>query len=282
MNDFFRRRQDIILLALLLFISITLFGFNLKRRQPVSLAENAALTLLSPFQEAVEWMVTSVYGVWDRYIYLVDLKDENARLRSMSDKLAFENLLLVERLKSYQRLDSLLAFPSLDETPFEAAQVIGRDPTDRAKILILNKGTKHGIAANMPVVTHRGVVGRIVSAGWSSSKTLLITDIRSAVDGIAQETRDSLVAVGSNSPTLEVKYLSFNSKAKNGDIVISSGLGGIFPKGLLVGVLENVTPVSGSLFLSAQLRPAEDFNRLEEALILKRLPLEEQKEGSRQ
>jgi rod shape-determining protein MreC len=282
MNDFFRRRQDIIILVVLLFISITLLGSNLKRRQPISLAENAALTLLSPFQEAVEWVVMSVYGVWDRYLYLVDLKDENARLRTMSDKLAFENLLLVERLKSYQRLDSLLTFPSLDETPFEAAQVIGRDPTDRSKVLILNKGAKHGIAANMPVVTHRGVVGRIVSAGWSSSKTLLITDIRSAVDGIAQETRDSMVAVGSNSPTLEVKYLSFNSKAKNGDIVISSGLGGIFPKGLLIGVLENVAPVSGSLFLSAQLRPTEDFGRLEEALILKRLPLEDQKAGDQQ
>lgn len=277
MNDFFRRRQDVIILATLLFISITLLGSNLKKRESISFAENAALTILSPFQEAVEWMVTSVYGVWDRYIYLVDLKDENARLKNLSDKLVFENLLLVERLKSYQRLDSLLAFPSLNETPFEAAQVIGRDPTDRSKILILNKGAKHGIAANMPVVTHRGVVGRIVSAGWSSSKTLLITDVRSAVDGIAQETRDSLVAVGANSPSLEVKYLSFNSKAKNGDIVISSGLGGIFPKGLLIGTLENVSPVSGSLFLSARLRPAEDFGRLEEALILKRLPLEEQK-----
>lgn len=282
MNEFFGRRQDIIILAALLLISVTLLGSNLKGRQPVSLAENAAITLLSPFQEAVGWVVTSSFGVWDRYVYLVDLKKENTRLINLSDKLAFENLLLVERLKNYQRLDSLLAFPSLDETPFEAAQVIGRDPTDRSKILILNKGTKHGIAANMPVVTHRGVVGRIVSAGWSSSKTLLITDVRSAVDGIAQETRDSLVAVGSNSPTLEVKYLSFNSKAKNGDIVISSGLGGIFPKGLLIGALENITPVSGSLFLSAQLRPAEDFGRLEEALILKQLPLENQKAEARQ
>ena len=265
-----------IILAVLLVISITMLGSNLKRGQSVSLAENAALTVLSPFQVAVGWAVTSVYGVWDRYIYLVDLKDENTRLRKLSDKLAFENLLLVERLKAYQRLDSLLTFPSLDETPFEAAQVIGPDPTDRAKILILNKGAKHGVAASMPVVTHRGVVGRIVSVGWSSSKALFITGVRSAVDGIVQETRESLVAVGANSPSLEVKYLSFNANARNGDIVISSGLGGIFPKGLLIGALENVTPVSGSLFMSARLRPAEDFGRLEEAPILKRLPLEEQ------
>lgn len=266
-----------IILAVLLVISITLLGSNLKRGPSVSLAENAALTTLSPFQEAVEWAVTSVYRVWDRYIHLVGLKDENARLRSLSDKLAFENLLLVERLKAYQRLDSLLEFPSLDETPFEAARVIGRDPTDRAKILILNKGTKHGVAVNMPVVTHRGVVGRIVSVGWSSSKTLLITDVRSAVDGIVQETRESLVAVGANSPSLEVKYLSFNAKARNGDVVISSGLGGVFPKGLLIGALENVAPVSGSLFLSARLRPAEDFGRLEETLILKPSSREEPK-----
>jgi rod shape-determining protein MreC len=271
-----------IILAALLVISISLLGSNLKRGQSLSLAENAAITVLSPFQEAVGWMVTSVFRVWDRYVYLIDLKDDNTRLTRLSDKLAFENLLLVERLKAYQRLDSLLAFPSLDETPFEAAQVIGRDPTDRAKILILNKGTKHGVAANMPVVTHRGVVGRIVSAGWSSSKTLLITDVRSAVDGIVQETRESLVAVGANSPALEVKYLSFNAKARNGDIVISSGLGGIFPKGLLIGALENVTPVSGSLFLSARLRPAEDFGRLEEALILKRLPTENKNEEAEQ
>lgn len=267
-----------IILAVLFMLSTTLLGSNLKKGQPVSLAESAALTLLSPFQEAVEWTVTSVYRLWDRYVYLVDLKDDNSRSRKLSDKLAFENLLLVERLKAYQRLDSLLEFPSLDETPFEAARVIGRDPTDRAKILILNKGAKHGIAPNMPVVTHRGVVGRIVSCGWSSSKALLITDIRSAVDGIVQETRESLVVVGANSPTLDVKYLSFNANAKNGDIVISSGLGGIFPKGLLIGALEKVTPVSGSLFLLAQLRPAEDFGRLEEAIILKLPPMENQKE----
>ncbi|MBF0290926.1 MAG: rod shape-determining protein MreC [Nitrospinae bacterium] len=280
MNDFFKRRQDVIILAVLFVISMTLLGSNLRKRQSVSLAENAALTLLSPFQEAVEWMVTSVYRVWDRYVYLVDIKDENSRLRKLSDKLAFENMLLVERLKAYQRLDSLLEFPSLDNTPFEAARVIGRDPTDRAKLLILNKGTNHGIAANMPVVTHRGVVGRIVSAGLSSSKALLITDVRSAIDGIAQETRESLLVVGANAPTLEVKYLGFNAQAKNGDIVISSGLGGIFPKGLMVGALEDVKPISGSLFLSAKLRPAEDFGRLEEAIILKTQPIEIQQEAS--
>ncbi|MBI4666968.1 MAG: rod shape-determining protein MreC [Nitrospinae bacterium] len=269
MNDFMRRYQDMIVLVALLALSLFMLSSNLRRKKTLNFMEKAAMTVVAPFQEVTAFSVSSLSNIWNGYISLVGVQEENQRLKAALDKLAFDNLQLVERLKTYQRLDGLLTFPRLAEVPFEVAQVIGRDPADRAKMLVVNKGYAQGVAENMAVVTHRGVVGRVVSVARASSKVLLITDVRSAVDAIALESRDSLVAAGDNKSTLEAKYLPFNAGVKNGDLVISSGLGGVFPKGLVIGVVEEAKSVSGSLFMTARIRPTEDFTRLEEALILK-------------
>ncbi|MBI5814549.1 MAG: rod shape-determining protein MreC [Nitrospinae bacterium] len=269
MNDYLKKYQDLIILAALLAVSVSMFLSAAKGKKTLNFLERALMTATSPFQDAIGWTAESVSGVWRDYIFLVGVREDNQRLRRTLDKLAFENALILERLKSYQRLDDLLTFPSLDNVSFEAARVIGRDPSNRVRMITLNKGSRSGVGENMPVVTHRGIVGRTVSVSATQTKVLLITDVRSAVDGIAQETRDSLVAAGDNSPELEVKYLSFGAQVKEGDMVISSGLGGVFPKGLLTGTLHEIKQSSGSLFLTARLRPVEDFSRLEEALILK-------------
>jgi rod shape-determining protein MreC len=126
----------------------------------------------------------------------------------------------------------------------------------------------------MPVVTHRGLVGRVVRVSYASSKVLLITDIRSAVDCVVQETRDSLVAIGQSSRELEVKYLNVDAKVTKDDRVISSGLGRVFPKGLLIGSLSNIGKVGDSLFLKAKLSPSVDLARIEEVLIIRKFPIE--------
>ncbi|VAX17653.1 Rod shape-determining protein MreC [hydrothermal vent metagenome] len=269
MNSFFKKHQDITIISVLLIVTLLLLLSNLNKKESLSAVERVVMTAFSPFQDSVAWVTKKISFGWDDYIYLVGVKKENKRLKEAADKLMFENTILVEQLKHYGRLGKLLTFPKLDEVFFEAASVIGRDTTGRVKQLTINKGSDHGIKKNMPVVTHRGLVGRVVLSGSNFSKVLLITDVRSAIDALVQETRAGLVVVGANSRLLDTRYLAVNSNVKDGDQVVSSGFGGVFPKGLLIGVLKNVSVMKDSLFLSAQLQPLADLDRIEEALVLK-------------
>ncbi len=236
--------------------------------------ERVSLAILSPFQNFTAWTVEGVFSVWSDYVSLVNVRQENRRLKTVVDRLVFENTLLTERIKSYERLDKLLDFPDADKIPFEVARIIGKDTSSRVRLLIINKGSRHGLSVNMPVITYRGLVGRIVLVSGSASKVLMINDVRSAVDGIVQETRDSLVVVGANSPILEIKYLAAGSDTREGDRVVSSGLGGVYPKGLVIGVLTDIKKVGDSLFYSASLKPMQDLDNIEEVVVLLKRPAE--------
>lgn len=269
MGGFFRRYQNLLILAALIVLTLSILLSNLREKSSLNAIERVSIAVLSPFQDMVGWGAAHAFLAWENYLHLVDVKKENRRLGRSLDRLAFENALLTERLKHFGRLESLLSFPKVSMIPFEAARIIGRDTLGRVKLLIINKGSGDGLKENMPVITHRGLVGRVVRVSGSAAKVLIITDVRSAVDAVVQETRDQLVASGANSPTLEVRYLSVGSDVTEGERVVSSGLGGVFPKGLLVGVLANIKKEGDSLFLSARLEPAVDLNKIEEVLVLK-------------
>jgi len=272
MGGFFRRYQNLLILVALVVLTLSILLSNLKEKSSLNAVERVAIAVLSPFQNIVGWSVGKASLAWENYLHLVDVKKENAKLGRSFDRLVFENGLLTERLKHFERLESLLSFPKVSMIPFEAARIIGRDTLGRVKLLIINKGADDGLKEGMPVITHRGLVGRIARVSGSASKVLMITDVRSAVDAVVQETRDQLVASGANSPTLEVRYLSVGSDVTEGERVISSGLGGVFPKGLLVGTMTDIKKEGDSLFLSARLEPAVDLNGIEEALVLKSFP----------
>ncbi|VAX25331.1 Rod shape-determining protein MreC [hydrothermal vent metagenome] len=272
MGGFFKRYQNLLILAALVVLTLSILLSNLREKSSLNAVERVVIAVLSPFQDIVGWSVGKASLAWENYLHLVDVKKENAKLGRSLDRLVFENGLLTERLKHFERLESLLSFPKVSMIPFEAARIIGRDTLGRVKLLIINKGAGDGLAEGMPVITHRGLVGRVVRVSGSASKALMITDVRSAVDAVVQETRGQLVASGSNLPTLEVRYLSVGADVTEGERVISSGLGGVFPKGLLVGSLTNIKKEGDSLFLSARLEPAVDLDRIEEVLVLKSSP----------
>lgn len=269
MGGYLRKYQSFLILVALVVLTLSILLSNLKEKSSLNAVERLAITVLSPFQDVVGWGAAKAFLAKENYLHLVDVKKENRKLRLSLDRLAFENALLTERLKHFERLESLLSFPKVSLIPFEAARIIGRDTLGRVKLMIINKGSVDGLKENMPVITHRGLVGRVVRVSGSAAKVLLITDVRSAVDAIVQETRDRLVASGSNSTSLEVRYLSVGSDVTEGERVISSGLGGVFPKGLLIGTLSNITKEGSRLFLSARLEPAVDLNGIEEVLVLK-------------
>ncbi len=265
----FRRPRDFVLVIVLVVVSVILLMSNLRAKKSLNLVERSVVSILVPFQDVVDWSVLQVTTTWDDYVALLDTRQENKRLLMALDMLEFEKHALEEKLKSYDRLEKLLTFPDLVKVPFEVARVIGRDTANRMKVVTLNKGSLHGIEIDMPVVTHRGLVGRVMKVTYVACKVLLVTDVRSAIDAIAQDSRDGLIVAGANAPLLEIKYLDVNADVKDGAGIISSGLGGVFPKGLFIGYLKNIVKKEGDLFLNAKLSLAVDVNRLEEVLILK-------------
>ncbi|MDH5637544.1 MAG: rod shape-determining protein MreC [Nitrospinota bacterium] len=224
---------------------------------------------MSPFQKSLTWVVNYTSSAWEGYIHLVGVNQENVALKKRINDLEMNNSRLREKLGQYGRIERLLGANPEDAGPVEVARVVARDTLGLVRMVTLDKGSDHGLARNMPVVTHRGLVGRIILTSGGASKVLLITDVRSAVDGLAQKSRDGLVASGSNSHDLYVRYLRTDAKVADGDQVVSSGLGGVYPKGLLIGSLYDIQREKEELFVTARITPHADLERLEEVLVLK-------------
>lgn len=268
MNEFFRRYQGALILIALLIIGLSLLLSSIREKSSFSFPERVVIAVFAPFQDAVGWVAISTATAWDNYIMLVDVEKENDRLRKKVARLSFENNALKESVKSYQRIEKLLSFPGLATMGYVTARVISQDITNRSHIVTINRGTNDQIKEEAPVFNHTGLVGKVVRVTGSASKVLLLTNVRSAVDAVAQNTRDRLVVAGANGPLLKTMYLAANAQVKNGDLIVSSGLGGVFPKGMVIGSLAFVHRSEDSLFLEAWVEPSVDFNKIEELLAL--------------
>ncbi len=274
----FRRIRIIWIWILFALLALFLLSSHLKRTRSWSPAEQLVVEIVAPFQSALTKTVAGVEGVWEKYFGLVRVYEDNRELREEIQSLRIQNARYREMLATRQRLQDLLRFKETTDWPMMAAQVIGRDPTGWFKSVILDKGARSGLAVNMPVVSAEGVVGRVVSVSANYAKVLLVIDQNSAVDCLNQVTRDQGVLRGASTKICELDYVLKTSRMARGDLVVTSGMGRIFPKGLPVGRVIGVSDRPGALFKDVQVRPMVDFNRLEEVLvILKEDPLASQR-----
>jgi rod shape-determining protein MreC len=148
--------------------------------------------------------------------------------------------------------------------------VISREPGNWFNSIIIDRGRVDGVEENMAVATYSGLVGRIVSVDSRTAKVLLILDQRSAVGGMIQRSRDIGVVKGSESNYCYMEYLSHDADLKINDMVITSGLGSIFPKGILIGKIVGVKKENNALFQKVLIRPEVDFTKLEEVFVVKK------------
>ena len=151
----------------------------------------------TPVQNFFKQTVKMLLDLWEDYFYLVDVRQENRRLKLELDSLKRENGFFREMVATQKRLTDLLKFKNAVSQPVVAAQVVGLDPTGWFQSVVIDKGTTSGIKRNMPVVNASGVVGRIVSVSPNYAKVLLIVDQNSAVDCLVQRSRDRECSGGS-------------------------------------------------------------------------------------
>ncbi len=268
--NLWQRYRTVTLACLLVLLSLVLLTLSAGRERDLSSPEKVALEILAPVQKVVMGAVDAVADIGRRYLFLIETAEENARLRSDLSKLRQEMVLYQEAHLANQRLRKLLGFKERTDLPLAAAEVVGLDPSGWFNTVILDKGESDGVLRGMAVVNADGVVGRIVEVGYHYSKVLLIIDRNSAVDALIQRSRARGILSGGPDGRCRLEFVLRNADVKEGDLVITSGLTGAFPKGMILGrvaSLERDDDGQG-MFQRVNVQPAVDFDRLEEVLVV--------------
>jgi len=263
-----QRKHFIGFLASILIFSLVLMTVNVRYEKSNLFFESIVVWFFSPIQNLLTSTTSYVSDAFDHYFFLVETSKENDRLLLKVNLLSKKNNELIERNKLLERSDNLIEFLDKDERPFVIAKVIGYDATQWSKVIFINRGTNHKVQKNSSVMNNAGVIGHVIHSSPNSSKVLLITDSRSAVDSLFQETRESGITVGTGENICEMKFVPISAKINLGDKVISSGLGGVFPKGLVVGRVVDIVKQSQELFQDIMVEPSADLSNIEEVIVL--------------
>ena len=264
------RRATILTAALLL--SFLLMTLQVRHETAVvTVTRQVLLFVASPFIKVTAAGVQGVSDIWRDYVDLRGLREENKRLQRETSTFRRRLDQLAEQALETQRLQRLLAMRETPQPEFLTARVVGKDATNWFKTILLDRGSLEGVRRNQPVLAPDGLVGRVIEVTPTSARVQLLTDPVNAVGGLIQRTRVTGIVSGNLGAGARVRYLPLLADVVVGDEVVTSGMGGVFPKGIPVGRITAVERRSGALFQEATLQPAVDLSRLEEALILKAL-----------
>jgi rod shape-determining protein MreC len=268
-NVTFARKYGLILLGLVLvFTSFLLMSSPAARDSAVPFMPRVFMEILSPFQRAYFAVVRAVRDVGQGYIFLVHVQEENKRLKGLVEELERKNAELVETAIAHERLRRFLNFKENIPSPTLPAELIGGDASSWFRTITINKGDGDGIGKGMVVVSEAGLVGQVIQTSWDVSKVLLITDYNSSVDTICQSSRARGIVQGKGTELCDLNYVSRREDVSLGSRVITSGLGGRFPKGLLVGTVTLVEKKPYGVFQQVVITPAVNFKKLEEVFVI--------------
>ncbi|WP_456431627.1 rod shape-determining protein MreC [Thermosulfuriphilus sp.] len=248
-----------------------LIGLSVEQGPRFSFAQKILVEIFAPAEKFLSQGISGAKELLEGYVLLVHTKQENEALKKEVAKLRArlveyrEALIANARLKKLLELKQSLPYASL------SAQVVGRDPSMWFRSLIIDLGGDEGLEEGMAVITVGGVVGQILGVTPNYAKVMLITDPNSAVDVVVQRSRARGILRGQGSETCNLEYVSMEADVREGDLLITSGLDGIFPKGLLVGIVKRVLPDrQEGLFQRVEVRPAINLEDIEEVLVILR------------
>jgi rod shape-determining protein MreC len=230
-------------------------------------------TTLAPAQGGISALAQSVAHWAGQSSDVQALQTRNAELEDWVNKLMIENVQLRELEQENQRLRQLLNYtqsnPQFSYHPTAViGHSIGADPTNLLYYVYIDVGARDGLAEDMPVVTDRGLVGRISAVGRNSAQVLLLLDPASSVNARVQNSRATGLVRGNIDGTLLMERIPPSEVVNPGDLVLTSGLGGNFPEKLVIGQVIEVVQRDQDMFQTAHLRPTVDFAKLEKMLII--------------
>ncbi len=263
-----RKARAITVAALLFGVSLFLTAYSARNPEVGKIGSAVISTLLAPLQHASSSASSYAISILDSYIYLVNVKQTNEALQEQLDSLRADRVKYEELAFENAELKNLLEFKKEKELNGVVARVIGFDSSNWKHTVTINKGKLDGVMVGAPVVKEYGTVGHVIISGNHHARVLLIIDHESAVDVLVQRTRARGLLAGRGTDGCILEFVMKDEDARAGDVVITSGIDGIYPKGLMVGTINQVNNETRTLFQEISLTPAVDFGRLENVFVL--------------
>jgi rod shape-determining protein MreC len=271
--DVLGRYRNLIVLVGVLFAQVLGLAVQVKRTsdsESTRLIRVWAVGAVTPFEKVLLWGQISSGNLWHNYFYLRGVRAENRNLKAQIEQMRLEQVRMSQDADQARRLQALLAFKEQFISQTMAAQVIGGTGSELSRSVYIDKGHNDGIKPDMAVITADGVVGKILRVYRTTSLVLLIDDQTSGVGAILDKTRLQGILRGTPSGEVALEKVMSDETVPAGELVLTSGGDGIFPKGLLVGRVTKVTP-GAELFLNIHVRPAADLSKLEEVLVVTKI-----------
>ena len=265
----FLRYRRTFILSVALLVSFLFMTLQVRQEGPlVDLLERGLVLTATPFLKLYAAVAGTTSRLWANYVDLRSVRGEHLRLEEEVAALREQVRRLEEAGLENTRLRRALDLPAARDFDLVAAQVIAKDTTNWFKTIMINKGSEVGLQRGLPVVAPEGLVGRVVEVMPGSAKVQLLTDPVSSVGALLKDQRVTGLVTGDRGQTAIVKYLPLLAEVQVGDVVLTSGMGGAFPKGILIGTVTATHRKSGALFQEASVQPSVDFGRLEEVLVI--------------
>lgn len=257
-------------IILFAFVLIPVIAIDTSTRAPrdYRFYDRVIVTLTWPIQAAISWTLEQVASGFNNYIYLWHTRQDNLALLDENRKLQNSIASLRETQQENARLRRLLEFQEQFKIETVVARVIAKDVSTEFRAIRINRGEQSGIKRNMAVVTNDGIVGRVLRTTATTADVVTILDLLSAVDAINERSRARGIVEGLTESTCQLRYALRTDDIQPGDVLISSGLGGIFPKGVPVGTVSKVNRRPFGITQEVEVRPSVEFSRLEEVLVI--------------
>lgn len=257
---------------LILFIALSIILMTVWSREsdtgPIHRVRVATETVAAPISSAGKWVSTPFRGFFSWMSDLGVSRGQLSELRDQNKELRARVVALEETRLDNKRLSDLINSTNAQGYKGVTATVIGLPPSAWNQVIIVDKGSKDGIEINMPVLGPYGLLGQVIEVGPTYSRIRLLTDQKSGVASLIQRGRKTGITKGSISGDLMLDFISADSTVTAGDVVLTSGLGGVYPKGLLIGEVLEVSKETNALYKSIKLTPANDASTVENVLIL--------------
>lgn len=271
-------------IILFLFILIPVIALDTTQRSARNYLfyDRAIIALTSPIQAAITWTMDGVISAFNNYIYLWNTRRDNLTLLEENRKLLNTIVSLKETQDENARLRALLNFREEYSLSSIVARVIAKDVSTEFRTIRINRGESAGVRKNMAVVNTEGVIGRVLRTTQDTADVVTVLDLLSAVDALVKRTRVRGIVEGMTDEVCQLKFALRTDDIAPGDLLLSSGLGGIFPRGIPVGTVSKVNRKPYGISQSVEVRPSVDFSRLEEVLVVtnyKTLPDSEPTDG---
>ncbi len=270
----FISRRFLLLLLVVVFLYLSMYTWNLRYGYLDRLSEITGMEIAGWLLRPGNWVATEADQRWSRYVHLVGVEQENERLRGAVSRMALSMASLREDSARARRLESYLEFKPPEMWARQGARVIAHrlGPTGTLETFLVDKGGSDGIYDDAPVITPDGVVGRVMRVSPSASTVLLLNDPNSRIPVLGRDSRTTGILVGQGpGQLLAIDYVPLNEPMGEGEILVSSGLARVFPKGIPVARVVSVERSDISLFKTVLAEPLVDVRNLEQVLVLTRL-----------